>query len=124
VGLEERLFVQHDANFNVTSVVNTSGQVVERNVSNPYGQPTVIDADRTSDDNGVSNIGWVYMHQGGRYDATLKLSHFRYRDLHVSLGRWTRQDLLGYVDGENLTQALKSTPVFVPIQQECIWSSY
>ena len=34
----------HDANFNVTAVVNASGTVLERYAYTPYGELTVLDA--------------------------------------------------------------------------------
>src|SRR6202042_1771478 len=42
-GLGERLYAQHDANFNVTSLVSTTGTVLQRVVYTPYGQKTVLD---------------------------------------------------------------------------------
>lgn len=36
-GLEERLYVQQDANWNVTAVVNTSGSIQERYVEHRTG---------------------------------------------------------------------------------------
>jgi YD repeat-containing protein len=42
--LEERLYVQQDANWNVTGLVSTSGSVVERYVYDPYGTVTVLSA--------------------------------------------------------------------------------
>ncbi len=87
-----------DANYNVTSLFDNSGNVVERYVYDPYGRATVLDANWDTDADGTSDLGWVYLHQGGRHDASLKLSHFRYRDLHVDLGRWTRQDPLGHLN--------------------------
>ncbi len=102
-----------DANYNVTSLFDNSGEVVERYVYDPYGKVTVLDANVNwdTDADGISDVGWVYLHQGGRHDVSLKLSHFRYRDLHVDLGRWTRQDPLGYIDGANTYQAYISSPV-------------
>lgn len=109
-GLEERLYVQTDANFNVTSLVDTAGDVVERFLYDPYGTFTVHDPNWTLDAGG-SDFGWVHLHQGGRYDATTGLYHFRFRDYDPELGRWTRQDPAGYVDGGNLYEALLSSPV-------------
>src|SRR5262249_13725251 len=43
-GLEERLYVQQDANWNVTAIANPAGQVLERYVYDPYGKATVYDA--------------------------------------------------------------------------------
>ena len=58
----------HDANFNVTSVMNASGTVVERYIYTPYGEPTVLDADFSPDPNGVSDIDNEYLYTGRRLD--------------------------------------------------------
>ncbi len=42
--LDERLWVQQDANFNVTALVNGSGSVVERYAYDPFGAATFYDA--------------------------------------------------------------------------------
>jgi hypothetical protein len=77
--LDERLWVQEDSNFNVTAVVNTSGSVVERYVYDPYGKATFLNA--TWGTLGGSAYGWIYLHQGGRFDTTIGLYYFRNRDL-------------------------------------------
>jgi YD repeat-containing protein len=43
--LDDRLWVVQDANFNVTAVVDDSGEVVERYIYDPFGQATVLDAE-------------------------------------------------------------------------------
>jgi len=63
--LEERLYAQQDANWNVTAVVNTAGAVQERYVLDPYGLPTRLSA--TWGTPGSDALEWVYLHQGGRY---------------------------------------------------------
>jgi hypothetical protein len=40
-GLEQRLYVAQDAIFNVTALIGTSGEVVERYYYQAYGLPTV-----------------------------------------------------------------------------------
>jgi len=35
--LDERFYPTHDANFNVTALIDTSGQVVERYAYTPFG---------------------------------------------------------------------------------------
>ena len=108
-GLEERLYAVHDANYDVTALVDTAGQVAERYAYDPYGTRTVLDADRTPDADGESDYGFRYGHQGGRHDLLAGLVHFRHRDLKSSLGRWTRQDPAGYVDGMSLYQTTLSS---------------
>ena len=108
-GLDERLYVQQDANYNVTSLVNTSGTVVERNQYTPYGTVQIKDASWAN--RGSSSYAWVYLHQGGRYDTYTANSHFRNRDFDVSLGVWNRPDPLGFVDGPHLYQYLSANPL-------------
>jgi RHS repeat-associated protein len=107
--LEQRLYVQHDANFNVTALVDTSGTAVERYVYDPYGTVTYLTESWGS--RGSSEYAWVYLHQGGRYDDNAKLYHFRNRDLSPTLGRWMQNDPLGYAAGDtNLFRYLGSSP--------------
>jgi RHS repeat-associated protein len=108
----QRLYVQQDANWNVTGIVGNSGgwMVLERYAYDPYGKATVLDPvtwavrNPASGTYGTSNFGWVYLHQGGRYtrfDDLSGLYNFRYRDLSPTLGRWLEQDPIGYVAGDN-----------------------
>ncbi|MBX3401304.1 MAG: RHS repeat-associated core domain-containing protein [Gemmataceae bacterium] len=97
--LDERLWVQQDANFNVTALVDDNGDVVERYVYDPYGVATVLD--ETWSAIGSSAYGWVHLHQGGRLDATSGLYHFRMRDYSPTLGRWVTMDPKRYGTGDN-----------------------
>jgi RHS repeat-associated protein len=109
--LDERLWPTHDANFNVTALVDDSGVVLERYVYDPYGLATVLDADWTADADGQSDVLWSHLHQGGRLDAATGLYHFRHRDYDAALMRWTRQDPMGYVDGMSMTLYVIGSPV-------------
>jgi RHS repeat-associated protein len=91
--------VQQDANWNVTAVVDASGNVAERYVYDPYGGATVLAPDWSS--RGTSLFGWIYLHQGGRFDTTSGLYYFRNRDYSPTLGRWMELDPLGYSGGDN-----------------------
>ncbi len=95
--LSERLWVQQDANWNVTALVNTSGSVVERYVYDPYGVVTVLSASWGTLSG--SAYVWIYGHHGGRLDATTGLYGFRNRDLSPVLGRWIEVDPLGFSGG-------------------------
>ncbi|MFQ3649983.1 MAG: RHS repeat-associated core domain-containing protein [Gemmataceae bacterium] len=107
--LDERLYVAQDANYNVTALFDNSGNVVERYVYDPFGQATVLDANWTI--LAASAFVWVYLHQGGRFDATSGLYHFRFRDYSPTLGRWTSLDPLGYDAGDvNLYRYVGNTP--------------
>jgi RHS repeat-associated protein len=104
----QRLYVQQDANWNVTAIISTAGAPQERYAYDPYGKATVYDpvawTVRGSGQYGTSNFGWVYLHQGGRYtrfDDLSGLYYFRNRDLSPTLGRWMEEDPTGYVGGSS-----------------------
>jgi RHS repeat-associated protein len=98
-GLEERLYAQQNANWNVTALVNTSGTVVERYDYDPYGKVTFLNASWSTLSG--SAYAWVYLFQGGRYDATTGLYNFRNRDYSPTLSRWMQNDPLGYAAGDS-----------------------
>jgi RHS repeat-associated protein len=107
--LEERLWVQQDANFNVTALVDGSGNVVERYVYDPYGSVTILAPNWTV--RASSSYDWVYLHHGGRLDGTSGLYHFGIRDYSSSLGRWAEMDPLGFAARDNnLYRAVANSP--------------
>lgn len=108
--LEERFYVLHDANFNVTALVDLSGNVQERYAYEPYGGPTVLDAGFALRAGGSLN-GWKYLHQGGRFEFTIGLYHFRNRDLSPTLGRWNQRDPIEFQGGDtNLYRFVHNGP--------------
>ena len=105
-GSGNRLYVQQDANHNVTALVNTTG-VVERFIYDPYGVVTVLNSTWGTTTDAYS---WSYRFQGGRYDPVSGLYNFRARDYSPTLGRWMQADA-AYFDGANLYEAYQSGPV-------------
>ena len=107
----QRLYAQWNANFDVTALVNTSGQVVERYLYDPYGSVTVTDASWNPLPGNTSAYGWRYLFQGGRLDTTTGWYDFRNRDLIPSEGRWAERDPIGFGGGElNLYEDTFSSP--------------
>jgi RHS repeat-associated protein len=114
----ERVYVLQDANYNVVALIGDSDlgtagfqpAVIERYAYDAYGTPLVLNADWTLDSDDASDVGNRYLFQGGRFDRTLGLFAFGHRDLSTSLGRWLRQDPIGYVDGPSLYQFVLSSP--------------
>ncbi len=96
--LDERLYVTHDANFNVTGLVNTSGTVVERNMYDPFGAATVMNGSWTT---GSTAYAWVYLHQGTRWDGVAEKFYMRMRWYDPNQGRWTSNDPIGYFSGDS-----------------------
>jgi RHS repeat-associated protein len=94
----ERLYVQQDANWNVTAVISTSGAVQERYVYDPYGAPTFLTPNWSNETSSV--VAWNYLHHGGRYDGLSGLYLFRNREYSAILGRWISQDPIGFSAGD------------------------
>jgi RHS repeat-associated protein len=98
-GLEEKLYVQQDANWDVNTVLTASGAVQERYVEDPYGQTTVLAADWST--RSATLFAWLYLHQGGRLDNPSGSFLFRLREASPALGRWWQQDPISYVAGDS-----------------------
>jgi len=99
-GFEERIYVLHDTNYNVTAIVDTSGDVLERYYYEAYGRAVYLDDAFALLPDGQSDHGWQHLHQGGRLDTIAGNYHFRHRDLSHSLGRWISQDPIGFEAGD------------------------
>jgi RHS repeat-associated protein len=105
----QRMYVEQDANFNVTALVDTTGNVQERYVYDPFGSVSILAANWTT--RGSSNYGWVYFHQGGRFDFATGLYAFRNRDYSSTLGRWVENDPIGFAGGDpNLYRYVGNDP--------------
>jgi RHS repeat-associated protein len=97
--LNQRLYAVQDANWNVTALVDVTGNVVERYVYTPYGVTIVYDANwnvRT----GGSQFAWVYNFQAGRSEALTGLYYFEQRDYSAALGRWIEVDPIAFGAGD------------------------
>jgi RHS repeat-associated protein len=95
----QRLYVQQDADWNVTALVNTSGSVVERYVYDPYGSVTYLNA--TWGTISSSAYSWIYLYQDGRLDNATALYSFRKRDYSGTLARWLEDDPLSFDAGDS-----------------------
>ncbi|MBO0698570.1 MAG: RHS repeat protein, partial [Zavarzinella sp.] len=107
--LDERLYVVHDANFNITALIDTSGNVVERYAYDPFGAFTVLTP--TWGARASSMYGWTYQHQGLRYDADLRAFDDRNRIYDPELGRFFQLDPIGLLGGDvNIYRFLENRP--------------
>jgi RHS repeat-associated protein len=103
-GLEERLYVQQDANGNVTALVGlVSGawSVVERSAEDPYGAVTVLTPNWTT--RSASLFDWKYYHQGLRLDGSGTLDDNRERMYSPTLMRFLQNDPAGFAAGDSNT---------------------
>jgi RHS repeat-associated protein len=97
--LNERLWEQQDANWNVTALVNSSGSVVERYLYDPYGKQTVLDSSWNT--RSSSSYSFVHGFQGARLDVSTGLYDERYRQMSPTLGRWLTFDPQGPTIGKS-----------------------
>ncbi len=97
--LDERLYVLHDANFNVTAIIDTSGAVVERYAYDPYGARTIYDPSYAV--RGSSSYDFHHGFQGMWYDTISRLWVSRGRPgLSPTLGVWPTTDPIRYKAGD------------------------
>jgi uncharacterized delta-60 repeat protein/RHS repeat-associated protein len=111
-----RLYVAQDANYNVTSIFDTSGSVKERYVYDPYGQITIYDPTwatvRVSNGVPTSSFAWNYGWQGERANFGLGLMLGRERVYSFQVNTWLQQDPLGFGGGQtNLYAFAGNQPV-------------
>ena len=105
----------HDANFNVTAVLDNTGVVVERYDYTPYGQVTVLNPDFSLDSSGMgdglTDIGNTHFYTGRELDLETGLQLNRMRFYASWLGRWVTRDPIGYNAGDlNLYNYVKGSP--------------
>jgi RHS repeat-associated protein len=106
----ERLWVQQDANFNVTAVVDDSGNVLERYAYGAYGKAAVLNSSWI--EISASALGWQYLHQGGRLDLVSILYYYRNRDYSLTLGVWVTVDPIYFKSGDtNLYRYVRNNPL-------------
>ncbi len=107
--LDERLYPTHDANFNVTGLLNTSGSIVEHNAYDPFGVATILSSGWSSIGSSVDS--WAHQHQGLRLVAASGAHHVRHREYSATQGRWGRVDpILFAAKDENLYRFIENAP--------------
>jgi len=90
---DERIYYLGDANFNVTTLVDTGGDAVERYIYNPYGVLTVYDA-TWANIRSDSSYDIEYTYTDRRLDLETGLYYCRHRVYHSQLGRFASRDPL------------------------------
>jgi len=107
--LDRRLFMQQDTLGNVTLLVDTAGNVVERYEYDPYGVVTVLNPDFSN--RGTSGYNWNYFFQGKRYDGAVGLYDSRERIYSSTLMRPLQADPLGLGPDSNPYRYVSNNPV-------------
>ena len=90
----ETLFYLQDANWNVQTLCNKTGAVVERCLYDPYGTPTFCDLawGNESDQSAVSNR---VLFQGRLWSPSTFTYEYRHREYSPYLGRFMQRDPIG-----------------------------
>lgn len=105
-------YALQDANFNVTALTNSSGNVIERYHYSAYGELSVLDPGWGQDANGASDFGNSYTFTCRRVDTETGMYHYRNRSYHVQLGRFVNRDPVEYQGGQwNIYAYLAANPV-------------
>jgi RHS repeat-associated protein len=99
-GSQVQHFCLKDANFNVTSVLDSGGAVLERYNYTPYGEVTFLNPDFSVKATQTSDIGNTLLFTGRERDPEtgLQLNRRRYYASH--LGRWLSRDPIAYVGNQ------------------------
>jgi RHS repeat-associated protein len=105
-------YVTHDANFNVTALIDDSGDVFERYRYSPYGELTVMEPDFSLDANNTSDVSNPYTYTGRRLDFESGLYYYRHRYYSAQLGRFITRDPIGYEGSQwNLYEYVGGRPL-------------
>jgi RHS repeat-associated protein len=97
--LDQRLYVVQDANWDVTALVDTSGNVLERDDYDPFGAQTVLNVDFTV--RGTSSYAMSYGFQGMRTDLFVNVDFADNRVYSPTLMNWLQTDPIGLNAGNN-----------------------
>ncbi|NQU22542.1 MAG: hypothetical protein HQ567_14790 [Candidatus Nealsonbacteria bacterium] len=139
---EEQCYT-HDANYNVTALLNDDGDVLERYHYDPYGKVSILNGGSEDEDgdewtledsdgegqdgDGVSDYHNPYLYTGRRLDEETGLQYSRARYYHATLGRFMQRDPMvsGFpdfqVDPLLGTEALRSqVPEVMPVDQDLL----
>jgi RHS repeat-associated protein len=106
-GLGTRIYAQHDAEFNITSLTDNNGNVLQRYAYGAYGETAVLSSSWVGTTDAYS---WSYLFQGMRYDSITGLFHARDRDFSPGTETWLESDPQVYIDGANTYQFALSAP--------------
>ncbi|MEI6505371.1 MAG: RHS repeat-associated core domain-containing protein [Planctomycetota bacterium] len=108
-GLEERVHVLQDANWNTTAIIAatgvpgfTAGTVVNRFVYTPYGESQTLSASWAAPAAGSTPAApWSHLFQGLKFNDVTGLANARNRDYSPTLGRFIERDPIGFEAGDN-----------------------
>jgi RHS repeat-associated protein len=108
-GSTDHYYAQHDANFDVTALISSTGTVLERYEYDPYGRVTFLSPSWST--RSGSDYGMQYLFQGRRYSANSGLYRADARDYSSALGTWMEEDPVFPISGLNPYEYCNDSPV-------------
>ena len=93
----------------MVALTDANGSLVERYEYDPYGQPSIFDANDAA--LSQSAVGNAILFTGRDYDYETGLYYYRARTMHPGLGRFIQHEPLMFVDGMNLYSYVGDMPV-------------
>ena len=112
--LNERLFAAQDANWNISAITDSTGELQERYGYSAYGVPVFLTS--TFVPLTESSVDWETLYAGYRWQQATGVLHVRNRTLHSMLGTWLQRDPLGTTAGSNLYEYANTRPIGVTDQ--------
>ena len=109
---DERLYYLGDANFNVTTLVDTNGDAVERYLYDPYGTATIYDGSWTNT-RSTSSYANVVRYTGREWDGETGIYLYRHRFYAAEVGRFASRDPIGYQGGINIYRYVDNRPLIL-----------
>jgi len=104
----QTLYYTNDANFNVTALVETDGDVAERYTYDPYGKRTIYDDDWSDEVAWANSEKNEVLFTGHRLDTETGLYYCLARHYHPTMGRWLWRDPLKHGPGMHRYQYVRS----------------
>ena len=106
---DARIYYLNDANFNVTTLVDTSGDALERYVYSPYGLAAIYDG-TWSNTRSTSSYDNTVLYTGREYDPETGLYQYRNRYYSAELGTFVSRDPILYQGGINVYEYVFDSP--------------
>ncbi len=107
--LDERLYALQDANWNVTGLIDASGDVQERFAYSAYGTPLFLTSAFAPQES--SSFNWETLYAGYRWETATELFHVRHRVLNSVIGTWCQRDPLLNAASSSILQYVEGNPL-------------
>ena len=112
-GIQDDYYCGHDHLYSPTVLFDPAGNVAERYEYDAYGKANILSSNYSLLTS--SQFANPYLFTGRRLDTmdsgSLTIYHYRARGYDAETGRFMQRDPLGYVDGMNLYEYVKSNPL-------------